>query len=61
MSHFKRRSLGKKHCKEFNVFPARVNHTIAVEGLIWCAFYGHLIAVITRSGVLKLLAINVKT
>ena len=41
----------------------RINHSLAIKGIIWCAFYGNLIALIAKAGdraLLKLVAVNVK-
>ena len=46
--------------KVYNVFPLYILHSASIEGLLWSSFYGDLVAIITKSGYLKLIAINIE-
>ena len=45
---------------KYNVLPIRVNHSIAIDGLIGCYFSGHTVVVINKTGLLRIIVINVK-
>jgi hypothetical protein len=34
-----------------------INHAVAINGLLWCEFYGSLIILITGDGILKIIGI----
>jgi len=40
----------------FDLFPMCIEHSCAIDGLIWATFYGNTIMVLTRSGQFKIIA-----
>lgn len=57
--NFRLRKESAAYHKErvYNVFPMCCDHSVAIEGLIWCQFYGHLIVLITREGFLRVVSL----
>lgn len=41
-----------------NVFPLSTLHSVSIYGLKWIDFMGNLLALITRTGVFKLVSVN---
>ena len=59
LNHFKTIKKGEVK-REYNVLPISVNHSLAINGLISCCFYGHLIVMITKPDLFRVVTINVK-
>ena len=36
--------------REYNMFPVLSDHSVAIDGLIFCGFYGHVFVMITQKG-----------
>lgn len=48
----------KKIKKEYSLFPKYVNHSIAIDGIIWADLFGCLIGIITTKGLFRLVALD---
>ena len=44
--------------RAINVFPMNALHAASIHGLKWMAFYGDLIAIVSRKGLFRLIAVN---
>ncbi len=44
--------------RDISVFPMYALHSASINGLKWIGFYGNLLVIITRTGLLRIIAIN---
>ena len=42
--------------RRYKTLVSRIEHSLSIQGLIWCDFYGNLLIMITKQGRLKIFA-----